>query len=62
MTTPDLISTKSVKLKVQAVLKVIAEDLKYIALRDPKKKDPMAKGMRYALKKIRKKLREEFYL
>lgn len=62
MTTPDLISTKSVKLKVRAVLKVIAEDLAFMAKQDPQRKAPNFNGARYVLRKIRKKLKEEFYL
>lgn len=62
MTTPNLISTESVKLKVRAVLDLITEDLKFMALRDPLRKSEKFLGARHALKKIRKKLKEEFYL
>lgn len=62
MSAPDLISTKSVKLKVRAVLDLITEDLKFMALRDPRRKSEKFCGARHAYRKIRKKLKEEFYL
>lgn len=62
MSAPNLISTKSVKLKVRAVLKVISEDLAFMAISDPGRRSEKFHGARCALRKIRKKLREEFYL